>query len=241
MRDNFWLRFRLQKSGNPSCENMVQTLVYLFNLKEQDISMCLYEYKQYVKEKGQEIKSSILPKDLEKLSSKKIAFFGDSITSDYLGYANILCNAEIFAKADNYAVSGYTVSNMSRDVRNQLSNKYDFVSVFIGTNDSYINNDYFMISDSEFARSLKYTLDEIKKAGAKIMLIKLPAHLELENRVKHIEKYNKVITKLGKKYKATIIDLRKLNPTFIEDNIHLDKETQLRLCNEFVNRLVKIK
>lgn len=237
--DNFFLRFNLEKCGNSACTNPIKAVSYLYDQDEDVLETCADYYKELVRTEAQKLYNNVPREKKESLKNKSIVFFGDSLTSDRLGYANIIAKTGLFKTVDNFAVSGIISSEMVREMKKRSLKKYDYVSVFIGTNDSYITNGFLCVSVGEFERCIRFSADEIKAAGVKGIMISLPRHPERTDCATNnrFDEYNAVIGNICKEYGFDLIVSEETTPSFIEDNIHLDFNTQIKLAYKFIESL----
>jgi len=121
------------------------------------------------------------PDASEMLRGKRIAFLGDSITSDWQSYMNVMRAA--FEKDKDIeildaAVSGFkTIDLMTNFVPLVTDFKPDIVHIMIGTNDMKRTTDAaaaILIPPEEYRRELCYLVDRLKNDGARIVLSTLP-------------------------------------------------------------------
>lgn len=117
---------------------------------------------------------------LAKLSGKRIAFLGDSITSDRASYFNILRTAlegyDVQLLDDS--ISGYKLVDIITSlVPNVTGFNADIVHIMIGSNDMKRTTDgadMILFSPEEYERDLNYLLQVLTKCGAKVIISTIP-------------------------------------------------------------------
>ena len=238
MKDCFVLRFNLENAVNPDTKDRVGALSSLFDIDKVELEESVAYYQEKLSELADSIDDEIIDKAKRAFFNKKIAFFGDSLTSDRLSYANIIKKLGVFGQADIFAVSG-TVSGQTIRNFNQIitNNKYDIVCLFIGTNDSALTDiDLPFVSPDEFKRNIEYAAAKINASGAVGILFELPKHSErcLSSGEIISEKYNSAIIDVGKKEKFKVFDLNDIPLEFIDDNVHFTAETQRKIAEHFL-------
>ena len=241
MKDCFVLRFNLENAVNPDTKDRTGALAALFGIEKSELEESAVYYGERLTELASTVDKKIVDKAREKLSGKKIAFFGDSLTSDRVSYANIIKKLGVFEKTDIFAVSGSVSSQTIRGFAEKVnSGEYDFVSLFIGTNDSALTDvDLPFVSVSEFERNLSYACGIISKSGAKGVIFKLPAHSErkLRNGKPVTEDYNAAIERVAEKFGFTVFDVNEAEINFIDDNVHFTDVTQRNIAKSFLIKL----
>lgn len=238
MKDCFEVRYNLEKMTNECATDVPGALSSLFGNKKQDVAESIEYYNAKADANASALKEK-LGGAAEAFADKKIAFFGDSITSDRLSYANLVIRSGIFAVACEFAISGITSTIMAQKMCACATNAdYDYICVYIGTNDEYRTEDgETMVSVSEYERNLRRSAEIIKKDGAKGVFFRIcdrPDTLGMTNPAP----FNDAAERVAGEYGFTVIDTHKINPTFIEDRIHLDEKTQLDLAELFLKTLI---
>lgn len=115
------------------------------------------------------------------LAGKRIAFLGDSITSDWQSYMNVLRAAfagDASIEILDAAVSGFkAIDLMTNFVPLVTDFKPDIVHIMIGSNDMKRTTDAaaaILIPVEEYRRELAYLINRLKNDGARIVLSTLP-------------------------------------------------------------------
>ena len=120
--------------------------------------------------------------DLSKLGIKplRIAFLGDSITSDRNSFLNIFKKAvedkdiEIF----DFSVAGAVSANMFSVVRPDYTDVHaDIAHIMIGTNDIRSiddENGYAICSATEFEKNVGFVVKELVEEGTKVIISTIP-------------------------------------------------------------------
>ena len=150
---SFAYRFNLYKSAAESVTDEMAAINALFG---DDLNL--------LKESKKEI-DEILDNAVKKLTylssykkafcDKTIVFFGDSLTSDKLGYRSVIEKSEIFKKTVDCSVSGSSSSDCFKAIVREIADKrYDYAVIFIGTNDSMIFNGVPLADGEIFYRYL---------------------------------------------------------------------------------------
>jgi len=199
------------------------------------------------------------------IHTKPITFIplGDSFTiglgvEELDRWPNIM--VENFAKEniqikilDNPAVSGFTV----RDVINfQLplleKKKPDFITIFIGTNDSFMQTDV-----SIFAREYSELLDKVQKLlpnSTNIVLITIPDYSKFPGMVAYrgsdledfIATYNQVIVEEAKRRGLVVADIFSISHTmtdandFIFDGVHPTRSGYIKFESEIFPKVEEV-
>jgi len=120
------------------------------------------------------------PDAASRLQGKKIAFMGDSITSDWQSYMNIMRTAFAGDSVQilDAAVSAFKTIDLVTNFVPQVTDfKPDIVHIMIGTNDMKRTTDeaaVILIPPEEFRRELNYLVGRLQAEGAKIVLSTLP-------------------------------------------------------------------
>lgn len=241
MKDCFVLRFNLENAVNPDTKDRIGALSAMFDINKEELEESVAYYSGRLTELAVSVDKTIVDGAQKVFSDKKIAFFGDSLTSDRLSYANIIRELGVFDKTDIFAVSGSISSQAIRGFAEKINaNKYDIVSIFIGTNDSALTGgDFTFVSVSEFERNLSYACNIISKSGAHGVVFKLPTH---DEKVLSCGKaitmdYNEAIERVAAKNGFTVFDVNKTELNFIEDNVHFTDITQKHIAELFLTKL----
>ena len=242
MKDCFVLRFNLENMVNPDTLDRTGALASIFGIDKAELEESIGYYEERLQELADTVNKDRVQAAREKFSGKKIAFFGDSLTSDRLSYANIIKSLNIFEKVDIYAVSGSVSSQMIRSfVQKVKSDSYDFISMFIGTNDSALTDvDLPFVSTAEFERNLSYAVKVIKDAEKQGIVFKLPHHNEkkLTNGKVITQDYNAILEGIAQCNGFDVIELNNIELCYIDDNVHFVDITQKDIAEFFINYLI---
>ena len=229
MKDCFVVRFNLENMANSDAADRIGALSSLFSIERTELEESVRYYNERLKELAGTINKELANDSRKILSNKSIVFVGDSLTSDRLSYANIIKELNVFKKVDICAVSGIVSSQMIRYMKQRLVDKYDYISIFIGTNDSALTDeDLPFVSVSEYERNLLYTANFIKNNKANGIFFKIPVHKEkkYKNGLIISSDYNLVIEKIAYDNDIKLFDFNKTKLSYIEDNVHFSDITQ---------------
>lgn len=203
------------------------------------------------------------PQAAEALRGKKIAFLGDSITSDWKSYMNVMRAA--FADASSIqildaAVSGFkTIDLMTNFIPQVTDFKPDIVHIMIGTNDMKRTTDEaaeILIPPEEYRRELAYLTKRLQKDGARIVVSTLPIFdspkiyasfnaVNVQYTQRDREEYNAVIRELAA---ANGYILNEMDPAYGQystdeiteaDGLHLNVAGQRLLACGVLNALLE--
>lgn len=238
MRVSFTYRFNIYKSANETVIDEIKATNALFG---DDLDF-LVDSKIAIEEWLNSNVKNI--NDIEKykrlFSNKTISFFGDSLTSDKLGYRSLIEKSQIFNKVIDFSISGSNSSDcfkiVSRKAQKGLS---DIAVIFIGTNDAMEYSGFPLVDDKTYYRNLFNCINILKDNGIDVKLINVP-FVKLKNCQVFTAKINNAIKEL-----ASILDLDVFdaNSLLVDkacheiDDTHLLPEYQLLLCNEFLKWL----
>jgi len=177
--------------------------------------------------------------------------FGDSISSDREGYVHILNRYWQGSSRTvvDCAVSGNTTSSLlDRLYITAMNQKFDWVVLFIGTNDCRLPEDEEHVpvtSLPEYQRNLEYLVKVFQKSGKQAVLVTLPP---VDNRrlvdflghgriydPKHIAAANQLIRELASRNGLKVADLAaaidaQRDDVLTADGLHLNDAGQLALC-----------
>lgn len=120
------------------------------------------------------------PEAARHLAGKRIAFLGDSITSDRASYFNIIrraLEAEGICFHDG-SISGYKLLDVITNYVPALTDFHaDAAHIMLGSNDMKRTTDganFQLVEPEEFRRELRYLLNALKAQGMKRILSTLP-------------------------------------------------------------------
>ena len=249
MPKRFFMRFNLQ-NGVGHFPATAEVGAALQNADPQEIQGYLDEFENIQTARAERI-GACFDKASSHLSGKKVVFFGDSITSDNLGYRETVCRVADLIGIDG-SVSGGTSGTVLQFARDTLTAvKPDLVSIMLGTNDSVgIDSESFgQVSLDEYERNLRAILRWASEIGAQILLLAIPPihqerfdrHFNAQSKFQsnaNIERYNDRLRKLADEFGVELCEHRylKAEPDLYQlidrDGIHLspDGHEQLALC-----------
>ena len=235
----FYSRFNLHQCAEslPVCANIMANLL---KREEKEVQAYLDEFESVQTQRVDVLRNKIGLKP-KQMSSRKVLFFGDSITSDNLGYRTTVTKL-LGLEAHDCSVSGSTTAAMIQQAekhRGKFSDKT--VSIMIGTNDSImIGKERFQqVSLSEYHRNVSALVRWAKEEGAKILLFEIPPvhearfkeHYPADKKMQsneNIAKYNDVLRKIANEYDIPLYSnqwlLSDLDLYYEPDGVHLSKE-----------------
>lgn len=189
-----------------------------------------------------------------------ILALGDSITSDREGWVRILgrCWAgDSSRRLLDCAVSGNTSSDLlDRFYSTVLNQEFDWVVLFIGTNDCRQLDDparITQISAEEYRRNLEYLTDRLLERGKKLVLVTLPpvdnerlrAFFPQSNECyesARLEEANRFLRELAARKGSKLADLAaaiqaQSLDVLEQDGLHLNGTGQTLLCRLLLDLL----
>ncbi len=194
----------------------------------------------------------------------KIAYLGDSITSDRISHRCII--EKILAPYKNLIVRDLSVSGFkSYDVLVSLYPEIhefmpDISVMMIGTNDMRMCDDEYRlntVSPGEYERNLDYIIRKLHGFGSKLILCTLPPFqmekMEAEMAERHnlytveaLKIYDDIIIKIAEKHSAQLVDMRpvyakeNLDEIIMSDGLHLNGAGQTLLAKNVFSYLAKM-
>lgn len=192
---------------------------------------------------------------VEPLAGKKVVFFGDSNTSDNLGYRETVCRVASLTGVDA-SISGGTSATAIQFAHDKIrTERPDLVSVMLGANDSVaIGSEGFgQVSLAEYERNLRAILIWAKKANAKVLLMEItPIQKErfdhyflpqakLQSK-ENIALYNAIVTSLANELDVPLLrhDFPDLDAALDRDGIHLSCEGHEILAERWLTHAAKL-
>lgn len=239
MKECFEVRYNLDKMAYECAPDVAGALSALFGNPKAEIEESIAYYNEKADENARALKArlgdAVLP-----LANKKIVFFGDSITSDRLSYANLIIRSGIFAAARESAISGISSNVMIQRLCGGVrADDYDYVCVYIGTNDEFrMDGENTLISPAEYERNIRLSAEKIKARGAKGLFVKICGRKD-DYGICPPDKFNEILERVAKEYDFLLADANEISPEFIEDRIHLTEAAQLRLAESILKILAK--
>jgi len=203
--------------------------------------------------------------DLSKLGERplKIAFLGDSITSDRNSYLNIIKKAveDMDVEFFDFSVSGATTASMFAVARPDYTDVHaDIAHIMIGTNDIRSIDDeigYAITSATEFEKNVGYIVRELTKEGTKVIISTIPpivlerakAHFTASKMIVREEDrvaYNAILEKIADKYGAVFNKMDEhygkypMEELTFADGHHLNEIGQEILTEQVAKRIVEV-
>ncbi|MEI6101585.1 MAG: SGNH/GDSL hydrolase family protein [Eubacteriales bacterium] len=260
--NEFNLKFNLHKAYvdiGLSDEDPIR-LAQAYGIKPEEIEAILEGFALENKKNAQAVLEDYAQ---IKISSKemKIAYIGDSITSDRISHQRIMQAALSPYKniqIKDFSVSGWKVSDVLTAYYPGIGTfAPDIAVVMIGTNDMRITDDEFQYnhtSSTEFERDLVYVIKKLTGSGCRVILCTLPpfcmekmtpalSDWKILYKQTDLDKYNGVIIETAKENKCTLVDMRgiysRYNPSdiTIDDGLHLNSAGQTLLTKEVFKAL----
>jgi lysophospholipase L1-like esterase len=231
-------------------------LAHAYGIKPEEIGTILAEFALENKKNAQVILEDYLNLKLNTGKQYKIAYIGDSITSDRISHQRIM--EIILGQYQNiemrdFSISGWKVSDVLTAYYPGISNFEPNIAVLmIGTNDMRITDDEFGLNHTslkEYRRDLSYVVKKLTDNKCRVILCTLPPFCmdkmthalpdwKILYRQTDLEKYDGVIIQSAQKYACSLVDMReiysKYNPAdiTIEDGLHLNAQGQTLLTKE---------
>ena len=204
--------------------------------------------------------------DLSILGSKplKIAFFGDSITSDRQSYLNILKLAtkeyQNISLVDMAISAHKSVDLLTAIYPNMVGEHADIAHIMIGTNDLRRIDDercLYHTSPAEYEKNVDYVVSALVKDGTKVILTTIPPFSKeksskafAEAKALFLEQdrqiFNAIIMKIAKKYGAYINHMDSSYAQYtpeqltLDDGIHINEIGQDLLLRGVVNSILEL-
>ncbi len=227
----------------------------IFDAKEEEIRKLLDDFEDTIRRQAEEIRGSFdIPQVHE---SRRIAFIGDSITSDRESFFNII--RKIYEGEERLtwidaAISGDKSDDARMKLYERTMNHHpDIAHILIGTNDMRENLDEdgeSCLSLPEYRRNLEYIVKRLRKEGISVILSTISPVLGEgvgkrfpdDNWVyqgSNIDAVNSIIEETAVKFGAKLNDMREVYGRYraeeilFQDGLHLNAFGQ-RLLTEHV-------
>ncbi len=249
------IKFNMQKLILDVPENDALWLSRIFGAKEEEVAKLLHDFEKAAGQQAQEIRKGREIPVIEK--GKKIAFIGDSITSDRESYFNII--RKLFENEEKLVWIDAAISgDKSDDAKMKLNERAmnyqpDIAHILIGTNDMRENMDEdgeSCLSLAEYRKNLEYIVKRLQKAGV-IPILSTISPVLVEGIGKrfpddhwtyheaNIEAVNNIIEEVAQTFGARFNDMRHVycqyqaQDILLQDGLHLNAKGQ-RLLAEHV-------
>lgn len=261
----FNFKFNLHKSLIPIGidDNDYQRLKAVYGVDDAWMEETLSQFAQSNARYAEKLRRSF---DLDKLEKKpvKIAFFGDSITSDRQSYLNILKDAVKDSKnvtLVDMAISAHkSVDLFTAIYPNMVAEHADIAHIMIGTNDVRRINDaqrLYHTSPNEYEKNVDYVVSALVKDGTKVILTTIPPYSQekadksfVGAHVLFLEEdrtlFNGILHRIAKKYGAVLNDMDPLYHQYpveeitLDDGIHLNEIGQDLLAQGVVKTILEL-
>lgn len=237
-------------------------LAGILNIKAEKTKQIIDGFESSLKTACEDISTKYVSDDFFNRSCTKLAFIGDSITSEREGFFNII-RRFFQARGDivfyDAALSAAKIADANDHLYLRvISKKPDIAHILIGTNDvrkhnvSYAKNN---VSIHEYKNSLDYMMHILSDHQIRIIVSLLPLannqgiDIEFGGRnwiydCGDIEKYNDVIREVAYRYKALINEWQKdiSDPKeyLAPDGIHLNLKGSIQLAKGILDCFKKI-
>lgn len=249
----FFMRFNLQ-NGVGHFPATAAVGAALQNAAPQEIQEYLDEFDEIQAARAERIVSK-MGDLLAPLVGKKVIFFGDSITSDNLGYRQTVCRAAKLIGIDRSISGGTTATAIQLAHGTIQSEKPDLVSIMLGTNDSVGISSPFLgqVSLAEFERNVRAILCWAQESGAEVLLMELPPihqarfdHCFLPQAkyqsIENIARYNAILSSLAEELEIPLLrhEFADLDSALDRDGIHLSTFGHEILAERWLTQAAKL-
>lgn len=194
----------------------------------------------------------------------KIAFFGDSITSDRQSYLNILKLATKEypdVTLVDMAISAHKSGDLFTAVYPKMVDEHaDIAHIMIGTNDIRRIDDELCLyhtSPAEYEKNVDYVVSALVKDGSKVILTTIPpfsreksSRAFAKGKALFLEEdrqiFNAILAKVAEKYGAYLNQMDSLYAQYtpeqltLDDGIHLNATGQELLLRGVVNSILEL-
>ncbi len=217
-----------------------------------------------VQEGAKKVASAMNLDKLKAARSLKVAFLGDSITSDRQSYLQMI--REVVKDIPAFEIIDFSISgHKSGDLLtamfpNVVGAEADIVHIMIGTNDLRRNDDKYGVSHTsiqEFEKNMNYIVGILREEGTKVILSTVPPFSQakaVENfvgyrmlfREEDRQAFNEVLRKIARKYGAIVNEMDEIYGQYtpdeltLIDGIHLNQTGQELLAEGVVKKLVEM-
>lgn len=210
----FNYKFNLHKSSIPiGIDDMdLQRLSAVYAVPYGQLQATQAGFDDHNRQYAQKLLAGASREELEHLRGLRIAFLGDSITSDRKSYFNILRTA-LRERVDfaDLSVSGFRVVDLfSPAIPAVCAFRPNIAHIMIGSNDIKRSADHFdhpHLSLSEYRRTLRYIIKVIMERGTDVLISTIPP-----------------------------LCIAKSTPAFAADNVIFHEEDRLA-CNDAIRAL----
>ena len=248
MKENFYLRFNLNKCGVSVEDSDTALLAKFAGLETSEAKKNLELINLMLKNSIEKVKETVDSQYL--CTGKTILFLGDSLTSDRLSYMNII-KGILDAKVVDGATSGANTSGFVAGIDYTLDEvNPDMVHILLGTNDIPIVGKDMPRNVTEkdvYIKNISHIIDRIGKNRRVIISTIPPLHMGridcfLPNKVMKnsvIEEYNIALKELASQKDCELNDtwkyFREEDYFFEPDGVHLSPEAHIIFAENLIN------
>lgn len=254
MAGEFFARFNLHNSV-ASFPVKADIFATLLELPEEELQKHIDGFEEVQFRRIGLLKEKYADK-LDQIRGKKVVFFGDSISSDNLGYRIAVTRAAELDAVDR-TISGANSAMLVQDSWDILEkNRPQIVSLMMGANDSPMlgAERFAQVSLSEYERNVSALLRWSLNLGAKVLLFEVtPVHedrffkgfskLGKYQTNENIEKYNAVLGKIAKEYRVELQSnqwLADADRYFEPDGVHLSVEAHDIFADKWLSAALRL-
>lgn len=262
----FNLKFNLHKAYTDIGikDDDTARLGYIYDIPQNEIDGVLEGFAAENRKNAAAVLAEVPEIKIDAAKKVKIAYIGDSITSDRISHQRIM--QTILAPYPNievcdFSISGWKVSDVYTAYYPGIANcAPDIAVMMIGTNDMRITNDEFRYNHTslgEFERDLAYVVKKLTVAGCRVILCTLPPFCMEKMtgalpdwKILYTEEdrksYDEVIADTAEKYDCLLVDMREKYASFdpaditIDDGLHLNGAGQTMLAGEVFRKLLPL-
>lgn len=262
----FNLKFNLNKAytdiGLADDDAVLNPLIY--GLSPDEYAGALRGFEESVSRGAAEVLEAFGAFEAGADIAKKIAYIGDSITSDRESHMRIV--REILKRYEgidirDFSISGYKASDVFTAYYPLIADYApDIAVIMIGTNDMRLTDDEYGYNHGgvgEYRRNINYLLDKLRGDGCKAVICTLPPFDMDKMRValdgwrilftkESRALYDDCIAEAAVRQGAVLVDMREIYEAYdaaditIEDGLHLNPKGQALLAKQIFPRLAAL-
>ena len=256
------IKFNMQKLILDVPTTDAEWLAKIFAANEADVGKLLGEFKELLHSQAIKIREEVEIPSINR--PVRIAFVGDSITSDRASYLNII--RELYKDDPNITLIDAAVSGDKTDDAvmkfyfRTLDQKPDIVHILLGTNDLRHNQDSFgrsCLSLEEIRRNYEYMLHTLQVRRIPAVISQISPTITEHCRLRfpddnwayvqdEIDRVNAIIAEEADKYDAILnpvsVEYKKYKPEelLLQDGLHLNETGQYILTKSVLQSLAKV-
>lgn len=261
-QDQFYLKFNFQKFlrmdiQDDDFDRISQALA----IEPELVQRFLAEFARHVENIATQIKLVTM---LAQLTDRpaKIAFVGDSITSDRESYFNIIkrvLSGQKNLKFIDAARSGNTTVDVIGDLyAGMISQEPDLACIMIGTNDLKRNDDQsgkIFVGPLEFASNLDYIVTRLTDANCQVIISTIPPSLSKRIKATYPElnlvfydedrdRYNEIVREIAARRQIILNDMAGTyesagyEEVLMDDGLHLSHIGQELLARHLLPKIM---